>query len=76
MKIHLELCPCCGDYAFLMNDTNSLANYYGLPCWFVMCHGCGLRTQKGEKEEVIRDWNRRVYNGITEAIDTLETEMD
>lgn len=75
MKTYLELCPCCGDYAFLMNDTASVLNYYGLPTWYVQCHGCGLRTQKGEKEEVINTWNRRVNDVITETIDTLETQM-
>lgn len=70
----IERCPCCGDYAFLMNDTQSLRNYYGLPCWYVQCHGCGIRTMKGEKEEVIETWNRRVSN---EAIDSDdEAQMD
>lgn len=76
MKYVLELCPCCGDYAFLMQDNDSLLSYYGLPNWFVQCHNCGLRTQKGEKEEVIRSWNRRVYNAVTEALDSVEEETN
>lgn len=72
---YLELCPCCGDYAFIMNDTQSLRNYYGLPCWFVQCHGCGLRTPKGEQDEVILKWNRRV-TVTNEDIEEIYTEMD
>lgn len=73
---YLDLCPCCGDYAFLMNDSNSILNYYGYPCYYVQCHGCGLRTTKGDMDEVIEKWNRRVYNEHTETVEDFETQMD
>lgn len=70
----LELCPCCGDYAFLMRSNSSLLLDYDLPTWYVQCHGCGLRTTKGEKEEVIERWNRRVSNEPIDSDD--EAQMD
>lgn len=71
----LELCPCCGDYAFLMNDTDSIRNYYGLPCWYVQCLNCGLRTKKGEMDEVINNWNtRNGYNRPYEPYDPGEED--
>mgnify|MGYP003304109884 CR=1 FL=1 len=69
MKI-LELCPCCGDYGFLMTRNS---DFYDLPLWYVQCHNCGLRTSYGEKYEVIRKWNRRVKDEQSEDGDT---EMD
>ena len=72
--LRLELCPCCGDYAFLMNDTASILNRFDLPTWYVQCYNCGLRTTKGEKEEVVTKWNRRVSNETIYSDD--ETQMD
>ena len=69
----VELCPCCGDYAYLLEDTNSILNYYGYPCWYVQCLGCGLRTTKGDKDEILNKWNRRFCN---EKIEYAETQMD
>lgn len=71
--LNLELCPCCGDYAFLMSDTASILNRFDLPTWYVQCYNCGLRTIKGEKEEVVMKWNRRVNN---ETDNNDEKEMD
>lgn len=70
----IENCPFCGDFAFLMKDSTSLRNYLDLPAWFVQCHGCGIRTLKGEMSEVITTWNRRVKDESNS--NDVEEEMD
>ena len=63
IEITIDKCPCCGDVACLKEDTNSLLLYYGYSAYYIVCLGCGLRTDYGTKDSVIRKWNRREYNG-------------
>ena len=45
-------CPYCGGKAGLYQDYTS--------SWCVQCDKCGATTLKGDKEDVIKKWNRRV----------------
>lgn len=44
-------CPCCGGTPFIGVRGASFV---------VVCEDCGLSTQSGELEDVLRVWNRRV----------------
>ncbi len=60
---YVDKCPCCGGIALLKKDANSILNYYGFQTFYITCEECGLRTEYGDKELVIKKWNRREYNG-------------
>lgn len=50
-------CPCCGGAPFI--------GIRGVT-FLVVCENCGLSTQSGELEDVVRVWNRRCDANKTE----------
>lgn len=51
-------CPCCGGAPFI--------GVRGLH-FLIVCEDCGMSTQPGELEDVLRVWNRRYHADETDG---------
>ena len=55
----LKQCPFCGASAFMWEVEESSNTSFYFPKWYIECGRCGIKTSTGNKDTVVKIWNRR-----------------
>lgn len=65
-KYSLKRCPCCGSDSIYARETHRIHDRISVG--YVICNNCGLHTDFGSLNSVVKCWNRRrLYNDVPES---------